>query len=133
MKRILSFGLGILFSGILLLNCTPSVEKKLAGTWKVEDVKFDSQRPMDPAQAESAKKSAQEVSYELMKDFNAKIVVGSTVLEGRWTYKKAEEGVYMVFKNSTDTVLIGRYEEGKLINIATRPDLKITTIFYKTK
>jgi len=38
-----------------------------------------------------------------------------------------------VFKGSFDTVLLGRYEEGKLINEESRPDIKITTIFSKEK
>ena len=121
----------ILFAGILLFSCSKSMEKKIAGTWKVEDVQFNSSVPMDPAQLESSKESAKSVSYELLEDFTAKVHVGVTVLEGNWKYKEAEAGVYMAFTGSFDTVLLGRYEEGKLINEANRPGIKITTIFKK--
>jgi len=121
----------VVISGTLFFSCSKSIEKKIAGTWKVEDVKFDSSRPIDPAKLEASKESAKAVSYELKEDYTAKVHVGKTVLEGNWTYKEAEAGVYMAFTGSFDTVLLGRYEEGKLINEAVRPDIKITTIFKK--
>jgi len=129
-NRVLLF-LVILLSGVLLFSCSKSIEKKIAGTWKVEDVQFDTTIPIDPAQLESSKEIAKSVSYELLEDFTAKVHAGSTVLEGSWTYKAAEAGIYMAFTGSFDTVLLGRYKEGKLINEATRPDIKITTIFSK--
>jgi len=68
-----------------------------------------------------------------MEDKTAKVHAGFSILEGNWIYKEAEAGVYMVFKGSFDTVLLGRYEEGKLINEESRPEIKITTIFSKEK
>lgn len=131
MKSKLFISLVILISGTLLFSCSKSIEKKVAGTWKVEDVKFESDMPLDPALIASSKESAKEVSYELLEDKTAKVHAGSTVLEGNWTYRQAESGVYMAFTGSFDTVLLGRLEEGKLINEANRPDLKIITIFSK--
>ena len=133
MKNRIILSLAITLSTVLLFSCSKSIEKKLAGTWKVEDVKFDSSRPMDPAKLASSKESAKSVSYELLEDKTAKIHAGTTLLEGNWTYKEAEAGVYMAFTGSFDTVLIGRYEDGKLINEATKAGLKITTIFVKEK
>ena len=123
----------IILSGVILFSCSKSIEKKLAGIWKVEDVKFNTSIPMNPDQLESSKESAKTVSYELMEDYTAKVHAGFSILEGNWIYKEAEAGVYMVFKGSFDTVLLGRYEEGKLINEESRPDIKITTIFSKEK
>jgi hypothetical protein len=37
----------------------------------------------------------------------------------------------MVFTGTFDTVLLGRYEKGKLINEEEKPDIRITTIFVK--
>jgi hypothetical protein len=133
MKKHIIISLVIVLSGAILFSCSKSIEKKISGTWKVEDVKFDSSRPLDPAQLSSSKESAKSVSYELLEDKTAKIHVGSTILEGNWTYKEAEAGVYMAFTGSFDTVLLGRFEEGKLINEASRQDIKITTIFIKEK
>jgi hypothetical protein len=131
MKNIALYFLIILFSGVILFSCSRSIEKKLAGMWKVEDVQFDSPVPMDPAQLESSKESAKSVSYELLEDFTAKIHAGFSVLEGSWIYKEKESSVYMVFSGTFDTILLGRYEEGKLINEESRPDIRITTIFIK--
>lgn len=97
----------------------------------MEDVKFETTRQLDPAQIESSKEIAKSVSYELLEDKTAKIHAGTTVLDGSWTYKEAEKGVYMAFSGSFDTVLLGRLEEGKLINEANRSGIKIITIFFK--
>jgi len=121
----------ILISGALMFSCSKSIEKKLAGIWKVEDVTFESNMQLDPGQIEASKESAKAISYELLENYTAKIHAGSSVLEGNWIYKEAKSSVYMVFSGTLDTILLGRYEEGKLINEENRPDLKITTIFIK--
>lgn len=130
MNNRIIISLAILFAGTLLFACSKSIEKKIAGTWKVEDVKFDTNLPLNEAEA---KASAKQVSYELMEDYSAKVHAGSTVLEGTWTYREAEAGIYMAFKGSFDTVLLGRLEEGKLINVANKPQIVITTIFTKSE
>ena len=99
--------------------------------WKVEDVQFNTSLPMDPGQLESSKESAKSISYELLEDYTAKVHAGFSVLEGSWIYKEADKSVYMVFAGTSDTILLGRYEEDKLINEEYRPDIKITTIFIK--
>jgi hypothetical protein len=133
MKKVVIFTLIAFASSVLFFSCSQSPEKKIAGTWKVEDVKLDSPKPVDPQQVADTKKSSQQISYELHEDKTAKIHAGTTILEGTWEYREAEKGVYMSFKGSFDTSLLGRYEDGKLINIATRTDLTITTIFAKEK
>jgi hypothetical protein len=133
MKNNLLFFVLIIISGAILFSCSKSIEKKIAGIWKVEDVTFESTIQMDQAQLEASKESAKAISYELLKDNTAKIHAGSSVLEGNWIYKEAKSSVYMVFSGTLDTVLLGRYEEGKLINEEDKPDLKITTIFKKVK
>jgi hypothetical protein len=131
MKNRIVIALSILFAATLILSCSKSIEKKIAGTWKVEDVKFDTNMPIDQAKLDASKESAKAVSYELLEDNSAKIHVGKTVLEGTWSYKAAEAGIYMAFKGSTDTVLLGKLEDQKLVNIANRPQMVITTIFTK--
>jgi len=131
MKNRILFSLILFISGILLFSCSRSIEKKIAGTWKVEDVQFNTVVPIDPSQLESSKESQKSISYELLEDYTAKVHVGGSLLEGTWSYKEAEAGVYMVFTGSFDTVLLGRYEDGKLINEENKPDIRITTIFKK--
>ena len=99
--------------------------------WKVEDVQFNTSFPIDPGVLEASKESQKSISYELLEDFTARVHAGFSILEGNWIYKEAESGVYMVFTGSFDTILLGRYEEGKLINEENRPDIKIPTIFKK--
>ena len=131
MKSCVLYSLVIILSGAILFSCSKPIEKKLAGMWKVEDVKFNTNIPMDPAQLESSKESQKSISYELLEDFTAKIHAGFSILEGNWIYKEAESSVYMVFSGTFDTILLGRYEGGKLINEESRPDIRITTIFIK--
>lgn len=131
MRRSLALIIISFLCAALFVSCAKSPEKKIAGTWKVGDVKFDSNRKLDPAQLDNSKQMAKSVSYELMEDKSAKIHVGSTVLEGSWTYKEAEKNVFMSFTGSMDTVLLGKLEEDKLINTATKSDITITTIFVK--
>jgi hypothetical protein len=131
MKNRLLIVLVIFISAAFIISCSKSIEKKIAGTWKVEDVKFDASGPVDQAKLNASKESAKAVSYELLEDKSAKIHVGTTMLEGTWTFKEAEAGIYMAFKGSFDTVLLGKYEEGKLVNIANKPGIVITTIFTK--
>lgn len=133
MKKSLLFSLIILISASLLFSCTKSIEKKIEGIWKVQDVTFESTVQMDQAQIESSRESAKSISYELLEDNTAKIHAGSSVLEGNWIYKEAKSSVYMVFSGTFDTILLGRYQEGKLINEEDKPDIKITTIFSKEK
>jgi len=131
MKNRIIFLLIIFISTGLLFSCSRPIEKKLAGIWKVEDVKFDTSIPVDPAQLESSKESAKAISYELLEDYTAKVHAGFSELDGNWIFKEAESSVYMVFSGTFDTILLGRYEEGKLINEENRPDIRITTIFTK--
>jgi hypothetical protein len=99
--------------------------------WKVEDVQFNTSLPVDPGQLESSKESAKSISYELLEDYTAKVHAGFSVLEGNWIFKETESSVYMVFSGTFDTILLGRYEGGKLINEEIRPDITIKTIFVK--
>jgi hypothetical protein len=131
MKSRVLFYLVIVLSGAILFSCSKPIQKKLAGNWKVEDVQFDTNLPMDPGQLESSKESAKSISYELLEDYTAKVHAGFSVLEGNWIYKEAQSSVYMVFSGTFDTILLGRYDKGKLINEENRPDIRITTIFIK--
>ena len=131
MKRRLILPLVIIISGIVLISCARSVEKRLAGLWKVEDVTFDTRLQLAPGFLEASEESAKAVSYELLEDYTAKIHVGSTVLDGNWIYKEAAAEVFMVFSGSSDTLLLGRYDDGKLINLEDQNDIRITTVFIK--
>jgi hypothetical protein len=131
MKNCVLFSLIIIISGALLFSCTKPIQKRLAGMWKVEDVQFNTSLPVDPGQLESSKESAKSISYELLEDYTAKVHAGFSVLEGNWIFKETESSVYMVFSGTFDTILLGRYEGGKLINEEIRPDITIKTIFVK--
>jgi hypothetical protein len=131
MKNRVLFFLVILISGVLLFSCSRPIEKKLAGMWKVEDVQFNTNLPIDQATLEASKESQKAISYELLEDFTAKVHAGFSILEGNWIFKESESSVYMIFSGTFDTILLGRYEKGKLINEETRPDIRITTIFIK--
>jgi len=129
-NNLLSFILFIL-SSFLIISCSKPIEKKLAGIWKVEDVQFKTSIPMDPAIQQSSEASQKTISYELLENDTARVRAGYSTFIGTWIYKEADKSVYMVFSGTFDTILLGKYEDGKLVNKEIRPDIEITTIFAK--
>jgi hypothetical protein len=129
-NNLLSFIIFIL-SSFLIISCSKPIEKKLAGIWKVEDVQFKTSIPMDPAIQQSSEASQKTISYELLENDTARVRAGYSTFIGTWIYKEADKSVYMVFSGTFDTILLGKYEDGKLVNKEIRPDIEITTIFAK--
>lgn len=120
-----------LLSALLLISCSQPIKKKLIGIWKVEDVQFNTSVPMDPAMQQSSEESQKSIRYELMENDTARVRAGYSTFTGTWIYKESDQSVYMVFSGTFDTVLLGKYEDGKLVNRETRPEIGITTIFAK--
>lgn len=118
----------------ILVACSRPIEKKLAGTWKVEDLQYKSEMPLDPEMMAQSKEAQKGVSIELLEDGTAKIIAGQfSTINGNWLYKEKDNSVYMVFQGTRDTVVFGKYEDGKLINVQNMPNLELTTIFAKEK
>jgi len=86
---------------------------------------------MDPAIQQSSEASQKTISYELLENDTARVRAGYSTFIGTWIYKEADKSVYMVFSGTFDTILLGKYEDGKLVNKEIRPDIEITTIFAK--
>lgn len=118
-------------SGLIIVSCSRPIQKKLAGTWKVEDVQFKTSIPMDPAVQKSSEESQKTISYELLENDTARVRAGYSTFTGTWIYKETDQSVYMVFSGTFDTILLGKYEDGKLVNRENRPEIEITTIFAK--
>jgi hypothetical protein len=66
-----------------------------------------------------------------MENDTARIRAGYSTFTGTWVYKNSDQSVYMVFSGTLDTILLGKYEDGKLVNKEIRPEIEITTIFAK--
>lgn len=131
MKHSLKFLPLILVAGFILFACSRPIEKKLAGTWKVEDVQIQTSLQIDPAILEDSEESQKSISYELLEDYTAKIHAGFSTFEGNWIYNEQEKSVFMVFTGTFDTILLGRYENEKLVNEDNSDDFQIKTIFGK--
>lgn len=131
MKRDLILFFALIISVIIIQGCSKPIEKRLAGKWKVEDVQFKTNIPMDPAVLQSSEESQKSISYELLENDTAKVYAGFSTFTGIWVYKEADQSVYMAFAGTFDTILLGKYEDGKLVNREVRPDIEITTIFAK--
>ena len=117
---------------LFLASCNKPIEKKVAGTWKIDDVTYKADSNIyNPAQLDQIIESQKTLRFELSEDKTMKVVTGSTTIEGNWIYKDAEKGVYIVYKGRVDTMLMGIYEKGKLINHEVNPDIEITTTFVK--
>jgi hypothetical protein len=121
----------LLITALIIQSCSKPIEKRLAGTWKVEDVEFKTNVPIDPMVLQSSEESQKSLSYELLENDTAKIHAGFSTFTGIWVYREADQSVYMAFAGTFDTILLGKYEDGKLVNREVRPDIEITTIFAK--
>jgi len=131
MRRNLILFFALTFSILIIQGCTKPIENRLAGKWKVEDVQFKSSVPIDPMILQSSEESQKSISYELLENDTAKVYAGFSTFTGIWVYKEADQSVYMAFAGTFDTILLGKYEDGKLVNREVRPDIEITTIFAK--
>lgn len=131
-KSILLFLLAALF---LLSACSLSVEKKIPGAWRVEDVNFVAEDPafLDSASIARTIKDQKAILYELNADHSMKIRTGSSTIDGSWMYNKEDKGVYVIFSGTLDNLLLGKYEKGKLINEEKDEGFTITTIFSKER
>ena len=123
-----------LFSLSVFISCNKPVKDKIAGVWQIEDIKFDADTSMyDTSELESVVSDQKSVKFELHPDMSLKIVTGSSTIEGTWSYNDKDQGVYVIMANSPDSVLMGTYKDGKLVNLDENPGLTITTIFTKEK
>ncbi|MBW6458958.1 MAG: hypothetical protein K0B08_00135 [Bacteroidales bacterium] len=120
-------------AGVVLFSCSNPVEKKLPGIWVVEDMEFESEYELDEQLVEASKRSQKSISYELLADKTARVYTGFTTFESEWLYVKNEKSVYIIFPGTYDTILLGRYEDGKLVNIEENPEIRIKTVFVKEK
>jgi hypothetical protein len=114
-----------------MYSCSKPIEKKLAGTWKVIDVQFQTDLQIDQRFLDESRESQKSISYDLLEDYTAKIHAGFSTFEGNWIYQESNKSVYMVFSGTFDTILVGRYEKDRLINEDSTDDFMITTVFGK--
>lgn len=117
---------------ILVTACTKTTEQKVAGIWRIEDVKVDAAPGViDMVNMDQTIKSQKEILYELHEDHVMKVKTGSVSLEGSWTFNQADNGIYVVFNGSFDTTLLGILKNKKLVNEQKDPQVSITTTFFK--
>lgn len=117
---------------ILASACSKTLEQKVAGIWRIEDVKVDAAPGLiDMAGMEETIKSQKEILYELHEDHVMKVKTGSVSIEGSWSYNSVDQGIYVVFEGSYDTTLLGIYNGKKLINEKKDPQVSVTTTFFR--
>lgn len=126
---IMLFATAIIFSG-----CSKPIEKKLAGTWQVEDMLFKADFPLDETVMAASEESQKSIIFELREDYSARVVAGTfSSFDANWIYKESENAVFVIFAGTADTIPLGIFKDGKLINVETNSDIEITTIYAKGK
>ncbi len=128
------FALAMFLSFFAFISCSRPIEKKLEGVWQIEDIKFDADTNIyDTSELADVIEDQKSVRFELYAGDSLKIYTGSTSINGKWSFNEKDQGVYVFMANSPDSVLMGIYKDGKLVNEENDSGLKIITIFKKIK
>jgi hypothetical protein len=118
----------------ILAGCTRTIEQKVAGIWKVRELQYLGPDGItDPASGEKVLEGEKDIAYELYEDHSVIVKAGSSILKGSWTYKPADNAVYIVYTGSYDTALFGVLRKKELINEMKDTDISITRTFFKEK
>ena len=115
--------INILFSAaimmILLISSCTETKEKLVGTWVVEDVKFDTDTSKISAeQIKNAIQMQKSYHYEIFEDKTMNIVSGSGTFPGKWSLDPEKDEIFVRLDGSelNDSIKIGKFENGKIIN-----------------
>lgn len=125
---------GILLLG-LLISCS-SPEKKLTGTWKVSDVQTGfNENDVTPEMLSQAVDLQKQTYFRILNDSAMVIISNNNTHEAIWQYNKETSEITYSFKGSpgpqTLVNVLGKYQDGKIIQKSTTPLGVITTTYEK--
>jgi len=125
---------GILLLG-LLISCS-SPEKKLTGTWKVSDVQTGfNENDVTPEMLSQAVDLQKQTYFRILNDSAMVIISNNNTHEAIWQYNKETSEITYSFKGypgpQTLVNVLGKYQDGKIIQKSTTPLGVITTTYEK--
>jgi len=125
---------GILLLG-LLISCS-SPEKKLTGTWKVSDVQTGfNENDVTPEMLSQAVDLQKQTYFRILNDSAMVIISNNNTHEAIWQYNKETSEITYSFKGTpgpqTLVNVLGKYQDGKIIQRSTTPLGVITTTYEK--
>jgi hypothetical protein len=117
----------------LIISSCGRMEKKIIGTWLIEDITIEGDTTLLNAQQHiDAIEEQKDLRFELKPDSLLSIYTGSVEIPGLWYYKRRGRQVYILLEGNTTPAPLGRYEKGKLVNRDTsNVGLIINTTFMK--
>ena len=118
----------------IMMSCSKPVEKKIPGTWKVDDVAYvdaSSQFDLDALKATADQQKT--LKFILKKNDSMEVLTGFSTFKGKWFYNKELKTVSIVYEGSPDTLLMGIWSDGKIINEEKSTAITIKTTFVKEK
>jgi len=125
-----------LFIMMILVSCS-SPEQKLTGIWKVTDVQtgFD-ENDVTPEMLKQAVDLQKQTYFRILNDSAMVIISNKNTHEAIWHFNKETSEITYSFKGSpgpqTLVNILGKYQDGKIIQQSTTP-LGIITTTYERK
>jgi hypothetical protein len=119
---------------VFMISCSKPVEKQIPGIWKIDDVAFvadSSQFDLNSLKATAEEQKT--LRFNLKADNSLDVSTGFATLKGKWLFKKDKNSVFINYDGSPDTLLMGIWQDGKLINDEKNTVISVKTTFVKEK
>ncbi len=119
MKSRINFLFSAVIIAALFFSACSDTREKLVGVWVVEDVKFDTDTSKISAeQIKSAIQMQKSYHYEIFEDKTMNIVSGSGTFPGKWSLDPEKDEIFVRLDGGelNDSIKIGKFENGKIIN-----------------
>lgn len=121
-------------SVMLLISCSKPIEKQIPGTWKVDDVAYvDASSQFDLDALKATAEEQKTLKFVLKKNDSLNVLTGFSTFKGKWFYNKDKQTISIVYEGSPDTLLMGKWSDGKIINEEKSTAITIKTTFVKEK
>ncbi len=118
----------------MLVSCSKPVEKQIPGTWKVDDVAYvDASSQFDLNALKATADQQKTLKFVLKKNDSMEVLTGFSTFKGKWFYNKDKNTISIVYEGSPDTLLMGTWNDGKIINEEKSTAITIKTTFVKEK
>ena len=116
-----------------VVSCGSSPEKKLIGTWKVEDVQTDfNEQEVTPEMLAQVVDMQKQTYFRFMSDSVMVIISSNNTHEAQWTFND-EDDIIMYFFEGMETrpFELGKFEGDKIVQESSTALGKITTVYRK--
>jgi hypothetical protein len=117
----------------LIVSCGSTTEKKLIGTWKVEDVQTDfNEKEVTPEMLAQVVDMQKQTYFRFMSDSVMVIISKENTHEANWTFDEEESMIMYFFEGmETQPFKLGTFSGSEIVQESNTALGKITTIYRK--